>query len=208
VPIALHLDHGNSFDLIVEVIEDGYTSVMIDGSKLPFEENIELSKRVVKYAKTKNIPVEAELGTVGGKEDDAIDQGDTLTDPSRVNEFVERTNVSSLAIAIGTAHGIYKSTPKLDLSRLQAIRKKVDIPLVLHGASGLSENELISCVSRGICKVNFATDLRIAYSDAVKAVLHENPDVFDPKVYGKVARELVKNLVTKLMEICGCVNKY
>jgi tagatose 1,6-diphosphate aldolase GatY/KbaY len=208
VPIALHLDHGNSFEMAVNAIRDGYTSVMIDGSRLSFEDNIEISKRVVRFASKNGIPVEAELGALGGKEDDLINEDDLLTDPLMVRKFVTRTKISSLAVAIGTAHGIYKSVPELDLSRLKEIRSRVNIPLVLHGASGLSDHDLISCIHEGICKVNFATDLRIAFSDGIKNVLQEDPATFDPKIYGKVASERVKKLVKNRMTVCGCVNRY
>ena len=129
------------------------------------------------------IPVEAELGKVGGKEDDLERRrpGNGYTDPMEAKEFVERTGVTSLAVAIGTAHGVYKGVPKLDLDRLAEIRKVVDIPLVLHGASGLSEEAVVESIKRGICKVNFATELRIAYTDGVKEFLAANPDAFDPK---------------------------
>ena len=176
VPVALHLDHGSSFDLAVRAIRVGYTSIMIDGSGSGFEENIDVTRRVVAVAAPNQIPVEAELGKVGGKEDDLEAEADTNTDPAQAAEFVERTGISSLAVAIGTAHGFYVGTPVLDKERLSEIRKVVEIPLVLHGASGLSDEDVIDCVKRGICKVNFATELRAAYTDAVKALLKEKPE--------------------------------
>lgn len=207
VPIAIHLDHGESFDMAVQALCSGYTSVMIDGSHSPFNENIDLSARVVAVAKPNNIPVEAELGKVGGKEDD-LDGGDGgYTDPAEAVEFVERTGVSSLAVAIGTAHGLYTGTPKLDVQRLIQIRARVDIPLVLHGASGLTDEQVRECVAQGICKVNFATELRIAFSDGVKQVLRETPDVFDPKKYGTAGRERVKALVADRIRVCGSDGK-
>lgn len=204
VPVALHLDHGNSFDLAVQAIREGYTSIMIDGSHESFEDNIELTKRVVAVAKPNGIPVEAELGKVGGKEDDLEAEADTNTDPMEAKEFVEKTGVNALAIAIGTAHGFYKGTPVLDKERLSEIRKVVDIPLVLHGASGLSDEDIIECIKRGICKVNFATELRAAYTDAMKEILKENPEAFDPKVFGKAGMARVKELVKNRMLVCGC----
>lgn len=207
VPVALHLDHGSSFDLAVRAIKEGYTSVMIDGSALGFEENIDVTKRVVAVASPNHIPVEAELGKVGGKEDDLEADGDTNTDPAQAAEFVERTGVTSLAVAIGTAHGFYVGTPVLDKERLSEIRKVVDIPLVLHGASGLSDEDVMDCVKRGICKVNFATELRVAYTDAVKELLKEKPETFDPKAFGKVGIPAVKELVKSRMKVCGCENK-
>ena len=150
---------------------------------------------------------EAELGKVGGKEDDLEAEADTNTDPQEAKEFVERTGVTSLAVAIGTAHGFYVGTPVLDKERLSEIRKVVDIPLVLHGASGLSDEDVRDCVKRGICKVNFATELRAAYSRAVKETFAENENTIDPKAYGKKAIQAVKELVEARMKVCGCDGK-
>ena len=207
VPVCLHLDHGSSFELAVQAIKAGYTSVMIDGSPESFEDNIAVSKKVVDVAKACGIPVEAELGKVGGKEDDLEAEADTNTDPAEAKEFVDRTDVSSLAIAIGTAHGFYAGTPVLDKERVSDIRKVVTIPLVLHGASGLTDEDVKECVQRGICKVNFATELRVAYTDAGKKLLAEKPDTFDPKKLGTVGMEAVKQLVIGRMKVCGCDNK-
>ena len=208
VPVCLHLDHGDSFDLAMRALRTGYTSIMIDGSHNVFEENIAVTKAVADACRPSGIPVEAELGKVGGKEDDLDGgEGNGYTDPLEAKEFVERTGVTSLAVAIGTAHGVYKGVPKLDLDRLAEIRKVVDIPLVLHGASGLSEEAVVESIKRGICKVNFATELRIAYTDGVKEFLAENPDAFDPKKYGKVAMEHVKAIVETRMKMCGCTDR-
>lgn len=207
VPVALHLDHGSSFELAVRAVKEGYTSIMIDGSGLSFEDNIDVTRRVVAVAAPNNIPVEAELGKVGGKEDDLEAETDTNTDPAQAAEFVERTGISSLAVAIGTAHGFYVGPPVLDKERLSEIRKVVDIPLVLHGASGLSEEDVADCVKRGICKVNFATELRVAYTDAVKSLLKEKPETFDPKAFGKSGIPAVKELVMGRMKVCGCDQK-
>ncbi len=204
VPVALHLDHGNSFDLAVQAVRAGYTSVMIDGSHERFEENIALTNRVVAVARPNDIPVEAELGKVGGKEDDLETEADTNTDPLQAKEFVERTGIDSLAVAIGTAHGFYVGTPKLDKERLEQIRNVVDIPLVLHGASGLSDQDVVECIQRGICKVNFATELRVAYTDGIKELIKEKPETFDPKPLGKAGMERVKALVKDRMQVCGC----
>lgn len=207
VPVCLHLDHGSSFDLAVKAMKAGYTSVMIDGSHEDFENNIAVTKRVVDVAKAFGIPVEAELGKVGGKEDDLEAEADTNTDPMEAKEFVERTGVSSLAVAIGTAHGFYVGTPVLDKPRVSAIKEVVPVPLVLHGASGLSEEDVRECVERGMCKVNFATELRAAYTDAVKKLLEEKPETFDPKKLGTVGMEAVKEQVMIRMEMCGCDGK-
>ena len=204
VPVCLHLDHGSSYELAVQAVKAGYTSVMIDGSKLDFEGNIEISKRVADVGRAINIPVEAELGKVGGKEDDLVAVADTNTDPQQAKEFVERTGVTSLAVAIGTAHGFYVGTPVLDKERLSEIRKVVEIPLVLHGASGLTDEDVRDCVKRGICKVNFATELRAAYTKAVRQLLDEDEKVFDPKALGKVGMAAVTELVKGRMKVCGC----
>ena len=206
VPVCLHLDHGSSYELAVEAMEEGYSSVMIDGSGLPFEENIAVTRKVVEQARAKGIPVEAELGKVGGKEDDLEVEEDTNTDPSMAKEFAERTGVQSLAVAIGTAHGFYAKTPVLDKERLSQIREVVDVPLVLHGASGLTDEDVMDCVKRGICKVNFATELRAAYTEAVRKVLADS-SVIDPKAYGKAGRAAVKELVKSRMLVCGCDGK-
>lgn len=207
VPVALHLDHGESFDMAVQAIREGYTSIMIDGSHEPFEQNIDVTARVVAVAKPNGIPVEAELGKVGGKEDD-LDGGDGgLTDPQEAAEFVRRTGISSLAVAIGTAHGLYKGTPKLDVDRLIAVRKLVDIPLVLHGGSGLPDADVQRCIREGICKVNYATELRIAFSDGVKEYLAANPSVVDPKKYGAAGREKVRQFVAAKIAVCGSQNR-
>ena len=207
IPVCLHLDHGSSFELAVQAVKEGYTSVMIDGSKLSFEGNVDVSARVVAVAHPNHIPVEAELGKVGGKAADLEAVADTNTDPLQAKEFAERTGIDSLAVAIGTAHGFYVGTPVLDKERLSEIRRTVDIPLVLHGASGLSDEDVADCVARGICKVNFATELRKAYTDAGKKLLEEKPETFDPKKLGEVGMEAVTKLVKDRMRVCGCDGK-
>lgn len=203
VPVAMHLDHGDSFDLAQRCLKAGYTSVMIDGSRLDYEGNIALTRQVTDIAG--EIPVEAELGKVGGKEDTLQDEGCLYTDPDEAAEFAARTGVSSLAVAIGTAHGVYKEKPRLDVERLKAIRAKVEIPLVLHGASGLRHEQVQECVAAGICKVNFATELRIAYTEGVKEGFESSP--IDPKAYGKVGRAKVQALAEKWMAVCGASGK-
>ena len=213
VPVALHLDHGSSYELAINAIAKGYSSVMIDGSHESFEDNIAVSRRVVEQAKAKDIPVEAELGKVGGKEDDLDGgSGNGYTDPADAVEFVKATGVDSLAVAIGTAHGVYVGTPVLDVARLAEIRKAleangVSIPLVLHGASGLTDESVRECIAEGICKVNFATELRQAYTAGVREVLAKDPDVYDPKKYGKVAMAKVQALVEDRIKVCGANGK-
>lgn len=181
---------------------------MIDGSHGSFEENIAVSKAVADACAPSGVPVEAELGKVGGKEDD-LDGGDDnpYTDPDQAVEFVERTGITSLAVAIGTAHGVYKGEPKLDLERLSEIRKAVEIPLVLHGTSGVPDETVTECVNRGICKVNYATDLRIAFTEGVEKVFKKTPDVIDPKKYNAAGKECVKEYVKSKMKVCKSVGK-
>ena len=207
VPVCMHLDHGDSFELAMRALRVGYSSIMIDGSHSVFEENIAVTKAVADACRPSGIPVEAELGKVGGKEDDLDGGNGGYTDPQEAKEFAERAGIGSLAVAIGTAHGVYKGEPKLDLDRLAEIRKVVSIPLVLHGASGLSEEAVAESIKRGICKVNFATELRIAYTEGVKEFLGQNPDAFDPKKYGKTAMEHVKEIVKLRIRMCGCDGK-
>ena len=208
VPVVIHLDHGNSFELAMQAYRTGYTSIMIDGSHEGFEDNIALKSAVVKACHPGEVPIEAELGKVGGKEDDLDGgEGDPYTNPQEAAEFVERTGIDSLAVAIGTAHGVYKGVPKLDFSRLSEIRKAVSIPLVLHGTSGVPDEDVAECIKRGICKVNYATDLRIAFTKGINQVLKENPDTIDPKKYNAKGREEVRKYVMHKMKICQSIAK-
>ena len=208
VPVAIHLDHGSSFALAMKALRAGYTSIMIDGSHEVLEENIAISKSVADACHAAGVPVEAELGKVGGKEDDLDGgDGDPYTDPSDAKRFVAETGVDFLAVAIGTAHGVYKGIPKLDVERLSQIRAVVDIPLVLHGTSGVPDETVRECIRRGICKVNYATDLRIAFTEGVKEVFSENPGVYDPKKYNARGREKVKAYVMDKIKVCSSDGK-
>ena len=212
VPMCIHLDHGATMEQVQRAIRCGFTSVMIDASSESFEDNIKITKEVIKVAHPLGVSVEAELGTIGDIKEDSgnreIGSKEIIfTKPEDAKKFVEETGCDTLAIAIGTAHGFYVGTPVLDKERLSEIREVVDIPLVLHGASGLSDEDVSDCVKRGICKVNFATELRAAYSKAVKELLEENPDTIDPKAYGKTAIAAVKELVMARMKVCGCDGK-
>ena len=207
IPIAIHLDHGSSFDMAMQAYRAGYTSIMIDGSKLALEENIALTKSVTDVCHPGSVPVEGELGRVGGKEDD-MDAGDNIyTIPEEAAEFVERTKVDSLAVGIGTAHGVYKGTPKVNLARLQEIHDVVDIPLVLHGTSGVPDEQVMCCVKSGICKVNYATDLRIAFTKGVKHYMQDNPEAFDPKSYARTGMAEVQAYVEQKMDMLGSSHK-
>jgi len=234
IPIVLHLDHGESFDTCKECIDMGFTSVMIDGSKYDFEKNIELTKQVVDYAHNFGVSVEGELGKLSGVEDDiSIENIDAIyTDPDKVKEFIERTGCDSLAVAIGTSHGAYKfkNEPKLDLKRLKKIKDLVgqDYPIVLHGASsvlsdlvklnndfggkiedalGVPEDILIEAIKLGVTKINVDTDLRLAFSGAVRQYLSQNKSEFDPRKYLSAGRNSVKELVKRKIKIFGSENK-
>lgn len=234
LPIALHLDHGDSFELCKSCIDGGFTSVMIDASHYPFEENIKLTKQVVDYAHSKGVVVEAELGRLSGVEDDVkvAEHEAIYTDPAEVEEFVERTGVDSLAIAIGTSHGAYKfkGEPKLRFDILEEVQRRLPgFPIVLHGASsvipeyvdminkyggkmpgarGVPEDMLRKAASMAVCKINIDSDIRLAMTAAVRKVLAENPGEFDPRKYLGPAREEIKKLVKhKLVDVLGCAGK-
>lgn len=209
VPIALHLDHCHDYALIERCIAAGYTSVMIDASMRPFEENVEQTKRVVELAHRAGVNVEAELGKVGGVEEElAVDEADAvLADPAECERFAALTGVDTLAPAIGTAHGMYKGEPKIAFSRLEEIASRVGVPLVLHGGSGIPEEQVKRAVSLGMAKMNVATELRIAFSGAIRQVFGENPDENDPRTYMKRAKQAVKAIAHAKMEMCGCAGK-
>ncbi|MGL5206060.1 MAG: class II fructose-1,6-bisphosphate aldolase [Acidaminococcaceae bacterium] len=225
LPICLHLDHGEDFEICKACVDGGFSSVMIDGSKHSFEENIELTRRVVDYAHNKGVVVEAELGKLAGVED-AIKvsaKDATYTDPDQAVEFVERTGVDSLAIAIGTSHGAYKfkGKPELDFARLEKITTLLPgFPLVLHGAStvlpefvslcneyggkiegaqGVPEDMLLQAGKFGVCKINIDTDLRLAMTASIRKYLANNPGDFDPRQYLKPARQAIQDMVTHKM---------
>lgn len=195
IPVAIHLDHGSTLFNIMSCVKAGYKSVMFDGSMLPYETNVEQTKMVVELCKSIGVSVEAELGAISGKEGAPEESDELYTDPAIAEDFVNRTGVDSLAVSIGTVHGLYKATPKLDYDRLTTIRNCVEAPLVLHGASGLTIDHLRECIARGITKVNIATELRCAWTDTYRKYVTENPTVFDPKKASKLARESVMNVV-------------
>lgn len=209
VPVALNLDHGTSFTQAVQCIRHGFSAVMIDGSQHPFEENIAVTQKVVEVAHPNNVSVEAELGKIGGVEDDIVvdHAAATFTDPKEAAEFVERTNVDALAIAIGTAHGVYKGEPKLDFERLAQIAAATDVPLVLHGASGVGDEAIRQAIPHGITKINIDTELRIAFSKAVKDVVANNPKEIDPRKILGPAREAMKEVVKIKMRLFGSAGR-
>lgn len=209
VPVALHLDHGTDFEQIMLCIRNGFSSVMIDASKYSLEENIAYTKKIVELAHAVGVTVEAELGKIGGTEDDIVvsERDATFTDPDEAKKFAEETGVDYLAIAVGTAHGVYKGTPKLDYDRIEAIRNIVDIPLVLHGSSGISEEAIKKAVPLGIAKINIDTDLRIKFAEGVKDFLKENPDEIDPRKILGPAKQAMKEKIIEKMNIFGSSGK-
>ena len=209
LPLALHLDHHEEMDDIENKVHQGIRSVMIDGSHLPFRQNIDLVLQAVKLCHRYGASVEAELGRLGGQEDDLIvDSGDSFfTDPLAAREFVDATGIDSLAVAIGSAHGLYQGEPKLDFARLEKIRNQVDIPLVLHGASGIPEAMITRAIALGVCKVNVATELKIAFADAVKGYFHQQPEANDPRKYITPGKLAMKAVVADKIRICGSAGK-
>ncbi|MCQ2462817.1 MAG: class II fructose-1,6-bisphosphate aldolase [Clostridia bacterium] len=236
LPIALHLDHGPDFETCKACIDGGFTSVMIDGSSLPYEENIAVTKKVVEYAHAHGVVVEGELGTLAGVEDDvAVEDGNaSYTQPDQVEDFVTRTGVDSLAIAIGTSHGAYKfkpgQKPQLRFDILEEVSKRLPgFPIVLHGASsvvpefvekinkfggdmpdaiGIPEEMLRKAATMAVCKINIDSDLRLAMTAAIREYMAENPSHFDPRQYLKPARTAIEGMVThKIVDVLGCDGK-
>jgi len=209
IPVALHLDHGSSFESIMQCIRAGFSSVMIDASKKPFAENIALTKKVVEAAHSVNVSVEAELGTIGGTEDDhTVEEKDAMyTDPDQAKEFVEATGVDALAIAIGTAHGVYEGEPELDFERLDTIKQLIDMPVVLHGASGISAKDLETAVGYGVNKVNVNTDFQQVFTAKVKEIFAEKPELYDPRKYCGPGRDAITEKVKEKIKMLSSNNK-
>lgn len=209
VPVALHLDHGTTYETIIGCIRNGWTSVMIDGSHHPLEENIAVTNEIIKVARAVGVSVEAELGRLSGVEDNisVSDKDAFYTDPQEAVTFVKETDVDSLAISIGTAHGKYKGIPKLDLDRLQEIKKLVNIPIVLHGASGVPEDQIREATKLGVNKINIDTDIRVAFSDALKEVFQNKPEEYDPRKLLTASMANMKKVVMGKIEMFGSCNK-
>ncbi len=234
LPIALHLDHGADFDICKSCIDGGFSSVMIDGSHFPFDENIALTKKVVDYAHSKGVVVEGELGQLAGIEDDVNVEKHSYTDPAQVQEFVEKTGVDSLAIAIGTSHGAYKfkpgQKPELKFDILEEVSERLPgFPIVLHGASsvipefvekvnkyggsmpdaiGIPEDMLRQAAKGAVCKINIDSDLRLAMTAAIREHMSLNPSDFDPRLYLGPARQAIKEMVQrKIVNVLGCSGK-
>lgn len=206
IPIALHVDHCTSFEMIVQCIRYGYTSVMIDGSRLPYDENVALVRKVVELAGYAGVSIEGEIGRIGGTEDDMFinEREASFTIPEEARGFADATGIDTLAVAIGTAHGVYKGEPKLDFERLTQIEELLEIPLVLHGASGVPDDSIREAVRRGICKINIATELKIPMANAIQQWFRDNPNDNDPRNYMGAAKKAVKEAVKNKIRLCGC----
>lgn len=207
VPVAIHLDHGSSFEKCKESIDAGFTSVMIDASHHSFEENIEITSKVVEYAHSKGVSVEAELGTVGGQEDDVVADGVVYADPKECEELVKRTGIDCLAPALGSVHGPYKGEPNLGFKEMEEIAKITGLPLVLHGGTGIPTKDIQQSVSLGTAKINVNTENQIASAKTVREVLAAKPEEYDPRKYLGPARDAIKATVIGKMREFGSSNK-
>ena len=207
IPVCIHVDHGSSVETCIKAIDAGYTSVMIDASKYSLEENIKMTTEVVEYAKEKNVTVEAEIGHIGGTEDE-INSDIAYAKVNDVIELVSKTNVDSIAPALGSVHGLYKGEPKLDFERMKTISEKVNIPLVLHGGTGIYDDLIKKAISCGVCKININTELQIVWTEAVRKFLLDNSEVFDPRKIIGAGKEEKKNKIKEKITLFGSSNKY
>ena len=206
VPVALHVDHGSSFEVVKAAIDAGFSSVMIDASHFPFEENIEITKKVVEYAHARGVSVEAELGRVGGQEDHVV--AETMyADPEECRVLVEKTGIDCLAPALGSVHGPYHGEPKLGFDEMDYINKLLKMPLVLHGGSGIPDDQLRKAIDRGTAKINVNTESQQAWTAIVREVLEKDKNVYDPRKIIGPGKEGIKNVVRAKCEVFGCINK-
>ncbi|MCL6522198.1 MAG: class II fructose-1,6-bisphosphate aldolase [Firmicutes bacterium] len=205
VPVALHLDHGTDFAIAVACLRAGYTSLMFDGSKLPYAENAAATRRIVEMAHAVGVSVEGELGTIAGTEDmvSVSEQEALYTDPAQAESFARETGVDALAVAVGTAHGVYRREPHLDFRRLEAIRRRVPVPLVLHGSSGVPDDQIREAVRHGVRKINIDTELRQAFSATLRSWLPGHPDEIDPRKILAPARQAMQAKVQEKMRLFG-----
>ena len=207
VPVAIHLDHGSSYDKCKEAIDAGFTSVMIDASHHPFEENVQTTKAVVEYAHSKGVSVEAELGTVGGQEDDVVADGVIYADAQECKELVEKTGIDCLAPALGSVHGPYKGEPNLGFKEMEEIKNLTNMPLVLHGGTGNPEADIKKSISLGTSKINVNTENQIAFAKKVREVLDNDPNVYDPRKFIGPGRDAIKSTVIGKIREFGSNNK-
>lgn len=205
VPVAIHLDHGNSVESCIKAIDAGFTSVMIDASKYSLEENIKMTNQVVNYAKPRNITVEAEIGHIGGSEDNTSSE----VAYAKVDDAIElynKTNIDFLAPALGSVHGLYKGEPCLDFAKMLEISEKINIPLVLHGGTGIDDEKLKKAISCGICKININTELQIEWTKAVRKFVEENKTEYDPRAIIRSGEENIKKAIEHKINILGSIN--
>ncbi|MCK9857778.1 MULTISPECIES: class II fructose-bisphosphate aldolase [unclassified Paenibacillus] len=207
VPVAIHLDHGSSVDKCKAAIDAGFTSVMIDASHDPFEENVRITSEVVAYAHERGISVEAELGTVGGQEDDVVAEGVIYADPKECKELVERTGIDCLAPALGSVHGPYKGEPKLGFAEMEEICQTIKLPLVLHGGTGIPTEHIQKAIARGTAKINVNTENQIAFTKVAREILTKDSDVYDPRKFLAPGREAIKQTVIGKIREFGSSNK-
>jgi fructose-bisphosphate aldolase class II len=209
VPVALHLDHGSSFDVVMKCIRAGFSSVMFDGSHYPLEENIRLTKKVVEAAHAVGVSVEGELGTIGGVEDDlSVDEKDAaLANPAEAIRFWEETQVDYLAIAVGTAHGMYKGEPKIRFDIIEEVASNIGAPIVLHGGSGVPDESIRKAIAAGVGKINVNTENQVACTETIRKILAAKPNEIDPRKYLGPAREAIKEVVIGKMRLFGSSNR-
>lgn len=206
VPVVIHLDHGSSIETCKEAIDSGFTSVMIDASRYPLEENIQITKEVVDYAEKYSVTVEAEIGCIGGSEDGITSEIKTTSVEDAI-KLSTSTKIDSLAPALGSVHGIYRGEPKLDFEKMEQIKEAVGLPLVLHGGSGIDDEKIKKAISCGICKLNINTDLQIVWSKAVREFLEVNTEVYDPRKIIKSGEAAIKEMIKEKITLLGSINK-
>lgn len=209
VPVAIHLDHGPDFETVMLCLRFGFTSIMRDASKLPFEQNVAEIRKVVEAAHALGVPVEAELGRIAGAEEHVVvsEREKTMTDPDEAAQLVDLSGCDFLAVSIGNAHGFYKGEPDLDFDRLKAIRDKVSVPLVLHGASGIPDHQIRTAVGLGICKINIDTEIRHAFTQSVRQTLAEKPEEIDPRKVLSPSIAAMQAVVERKIELFGSKGK-
>lgn len=206
IPVAIHLDHGSDFENCKKAIDAGFTSVMIDASKHELNENIKITKQVVDYAKNFDVTVEAEIGHIGGQEED-VNSGILYADVDECIKLVKETKIDFLAPALGSVHGLYKGEPKLNFERMEQISKKIDLPLVLHGGTGIPDAQIKEAIACGTCKLNINTELQIAWTNGVRELLSQDSQVYDPRKVIKSGEENMKKAIKEKVELLGSLNK-